>query len=1262
MRKMSIVAVATILILVVSSLPLEEQDASSTFNLDPPKRFFTYIISFDGDNVLVTDRNNEQTTGARGDGTVGSWGWDENGFGPFNSFYAAFYAHGRPNTFVARLDPNDLTKTIDGESVSNFKREDTDINVMWCIPKTYIGMTAEGDIVLTNDSSLAKTYNCETFGHDLRNARDKGGKLTHEYLAIGVYEATMVPGQNDWPVRSLTGVSPTVEVSRDEWQNNARGGCLVDYYLDGSELDGYATIMNWGQYLLYRLCAIAVTSSLDCQSSIGKGVVETQGDPLQSYYDYRTGTLDSMGPYYSNGYGTDDPTQHVKLFIEDAWGGVDEFIGDTLVKDNTLHFGASGDSPYTISETSFNSDRGSIDLSKITGNTRMGSPLTLGIPWAGLSTSSTEGAQIYDEVKIDSSILTFGGNFESADGAGIGCIHATDDPDGTNFHGTRVTGARIAFVFDGTEINDPSPIEHCIVDYDTDGGEMTKRSDEVVQGGKVAVLPTPTRTGYTFEGWYDGSTKFGDAGKQSIAVTTDVTVKAKWVKNPSLWVKVSYDAAGGIVDRDSEDVLRGGKVAALPTPTYAGFSFLGWYDGSTKFGNAGEQSTSVYANKTVTARWEKIASEWCTVTYDASPGSSLKSNEEVLKGGTITNLPTPTYTGYTFDGWYDGSTKFGDAGGQSIAVTTDVKVTAHWIKNESGWCTVSYDAGDGTASKTSDEVLEGGSVESLPTATRTGYTFGGWYDGGTKFGDAGGRSIAVTSDIRVTASWISEVPGQDIEGYGVAQTITVTVGETCVYHPPFVVRPTASMILTFEVNDIPAKASISGQELRISGATEDDVGRTYNIVLKESLSGSEFGVYLWLKVEFMSGLEIDISDASSTYRIGDQVWIELRSNAIQSRGVPVWSTADDLPKGLKLVSNVISGVPTEKFDGKVTVNLTVGEGTAAQSATKDWTVQVFAAIAGAGTETVRTDGTGAFASTPVENDAGLGVTWAVESVAGAATSMPDWMQLDAGTGVLSGTCPETAVASYTVALKGTSANDPSQTATRTVVVNHQPEQAITPGEGGTTIGEDEGIEGADVRIATYVGAEPKKVALSVKGATSGVVWSLPDDKPAYVSIDAATGEVTVDAGGMTDGQGETRIVVVTAEVNGARAECGVQIVIEDTLRVAGMTVGSSPVQTSKLQTMAGMPGSIDVSITGGSGNTVVLHEKGVQEAYAGTDIRYADGRLIAESASPIQKTMTLTVTSEGGQSADCDITVSVYKRAEFTAVPTVGDASSDGSD
>ena len=467
----------------------------------------------------------------------------------------------------------------------------------------------------------------------------------------------------------------------------------------------------------------------------------------------------------------------------------------------------------------------------------------------------------------------------------------------------------------------------------------------------------------------------------------------------------------------------------------------------------------------------------------------------------------------------------------------------------------------------------------------------------------------------------------------------------------------------FETNGRTGVATVTGTTVKVTGLTAEMAG-VYNLVIKAMQDDFEPSAsYKWYKFTIVGGVEITADFAShSKERVGG--WVEIELAHTGGSGAAAWSVdgSTPLPAGLSLKGNWIVGTPTEKFDGKVTVNLTVGEGTAAQSATKDWTVQVFAAIAGAGTETVRTDGTGAFASTPVENDAGLGVTWAVESVAGAATSMPDWMQLDAGTGVLSGTCLETAVASYTVALKGTSANDPSQTATRTVVVNHQPEQAITPGEGGTTIGEDEGIEGADVRIATYVGAEPKKVALSVKGATSGVVWSLPDDKPAYVSIDAATGEVTVDAGSMTDGQGVTTIVVVTAEVNGARAECGVQIVIEDTLRVAGMTVGSSPVQTSKLQTMAGMPGSIDVSITGGSGNTVVLHEKGVQGAYAGTDIGYADGRLIAESASPIQKTMTLTVTSEGGQSADCDITVSVYKRAEFTAVPTVGDASSGGSD
>ena len=62
-----------------------------------------------------------------------------------------------------------------------------------------------------------------------------------------------------------------------------------------------------------------------------------------------------------------------------------------------------------------------------------------------------------------------------------------------------------------------------------------------------------------------------------------------------------------------------------------------------------------------------------TITLDGN-GIELENNEiSVNKDGTV-SLPTPTRTGYIFDGWYLGESKCQEI----MVVNSDQKFTAHW--------------------------------------------------------------------------------------------------------------------------------------------------------------------------------------------------------------------------------------------------------------------------------------------------------------------------------------------------------------------------------------------------------------------------------------------------------------------------------------------------------------------------------------------------------------------------------------------------------
>ena len=87
-------------------------------------------------------------------------------------------------------------------------------------------------------------------------------------------------------------------------------------------------------------------------------------------------------------------------------------------------------------------------------------------------------------------------------------------------------------------------ITYYTVSFDTDGaGDIASQK---VAEGKVAAKPEdPAKTGYTFEGWYNGETAFDFA----TAITADTHLKAKWELIKSS-VTVSDTTPGGTISVD----------------------------------------------------------------------------------------------------------------------------------------------------------------------------------------------------------------------------------------------------------------------------------------------------------------------------------------------------------------------------------------------------------------------------------------------------------------------------------------------------------------------------------------------------------------------------------------------------------------------------------------------------------------------------------------------------------------------------------------
>ena len=248
----------------------------------------------------------------------------------------------------------------------------------------------------------------------------------------------------------------------------------------------------------------------------------------------------------------------------------------------------------------------------------------------------------------------------------------------TGNNGVAIQSAQQTFYSTGSSASTPSgnfgtTIKYTVT-YDANGGNCGQTTGYATSASAAVTLPTPTRSGYIFTGWFtadSGGNPVGGAG-ESYTPSANITLYAQWGKPCT----VTYNANGGSCGTTSEKYT--GTVLKLPSAARDGYWFSGWYtaaSGGDLVGGAGENYTPT-SDITLYAHWqEKIE---YTVTYNANSGTC--GTASATYQGTALTLPTPTRTGYKFNGWYtatSGGTKIGDAGA-SYTPSANITLYAQW--------------------------------------------------------------------------------------------------------------------------------------------------------------------------------------------------------------------------------------------------------------------------------------------------------------------------------------------------------------------------------------------------------------------------------------------------------------------------------------------------------------------------------------------------------------------------------------------------------
>ena len=129
---------------------------------------------------------------------------------------------------------------------------------------------------------------------------------------------------------------------------------------------------------------------------------------------------------------------------------------------------------------------------------------------------------------------------------------------------------------------DPAPKEETFdVTFDKNASDATlngKSSDSCTTttgSCRISGLPSATRDGYEFIGWYTAATG-GTQITLPFVMTENVTLYAHWKLIKEKYT-VTYDPRGGTVSKLEETVTAGDTIQEFPVPEREGYTFVGWF-------------------------------------------------------------------------------------------------------------------------------------------------------------------------------------------------------------------------------------------------------------------------------------------------------------------------------------------------------------------------------------------------------------------------------------------------------------------------------------------------------------------------------------------------------------------------------------------------------------------------------------------------------------------------------------------------------------
>jgi len=246
-------------------------------------------------------------------------------------------------------------------------------------------------------------------------------------------------------------------------------------------------------------------------------------------------------------------------------------------------------------------------------------------------------------------------------------------------------------------------------------------------GEEVTIVATP-KTGAYFIGWFGGETLISSNASYTFNMPfADTAYSGHFAPNSYTMVASSESAAKGSVTGGGEyDYLE--SVTLIATPEM-GYSFLGWYSGTTLVSSLATYSFSMPYNSL------NYVAKFSTNNYTITLASEDTNKGTVSGAGTYPYMQSRSITatpqsGYSFVGWYEGETLISSDNPYTFTMPyNNLSYVAKFSTNSYALTLASIDINKGTVAGEGTFAYQ--SEVTVTATTIAGNEFIGWYEGAT---------------------------------------------------------------------------------------------------------------------------------------------------------------------------------------------------------------------------------------------------------------------------------------------------------------------------------------------------------------------------------------------------------------------------------------------------------------------------------------------------------------------------------------------------